>query len=165
MPIHTIWIAGEVMRGLHSTHGDSKLAGQEALSNAKAKVIYRILDANPDIYQPVNYRDVRSRMNICFRVKDLETERQFLTGAEERLLQGLKGHRSVVSHLYKSMITYRNLGSGPRPFAGAVNSTDQPQFSRCETSRVTDLAEFRAGFVLPTITVFQWTISISWPST
>ena len=165
MPIHTIWIAGEVMRGLLSTHGDSKLAGQEALSNAKSKVIYEILDANPDVYQPVNSRDVRSRMNICFRVKDLETERQFLTGAEERFLQGLKGHRSVVSHLYKSMITYRNLGSGPRPFAGAVNSVDQPQFNRCETSRVTDLAEFRAGFVLPTITVFQWTISISWAST
>lgn len=83
MPIHTIWIAGEVMRGLLSTHGDSKLAGQEALSNAKAEFIYRILDANPDIYQPVNHRDVRSRMNICFHVKDPETEREFLAGAEE----------------------------------------------------------------------------------
>lgn len=165
MPIHTIWIAGEVIRGLLSTHGDSKLAGQEALSSAKAKVVYGILDANPDIYQPVNDRGVRSRMNICFRVKDLETERQFLAGAEERLLQGLKGHRSVVSHVNKSMITCRNLGSGPRPFAGAVNSTDQPQFSRCETSRVTDLAESRAGFVLPTIIVFPWKVSTSWPST
>ena len=100
MPIHTIWIAGEVMRGLLSIHGDSKLAGQEALSNAKAEIIYHILDANPGIYQPVNHRDVRSRMNICFRAKDSETENEFLAGAEERLLQGLKGHRSVVSHLY-----------------------------------------------------------------
>ena len=91
MPIFSIWIAGEVMRGLLSTHGNAKLAGQEALSNAKAETIYRILDANPDIYQPVNHKDVRSRMNICFRVKDSETEKEFLAGAEKRFLQGLKG--------------------------------------------------------------------------
>ena len=100
MPIHTIWVTGEVVRGLLSTHGDSKLAGQELLSNAKAEVIYNILDANPVIYQPVNHRTVRSRMNICFRIQDPETEGEFLAGAEERLLLGLKGHRSVVSHLY-----------------------------------------------------------------
>lgn len=36
-------------------------------------------------------------MNICFRVHggDAEKEKDFLTGAEKRLLQGLKGHRSV----------------------------------------------------------------------
>lgn len=105
MPIFSLWIAGEVMRRLIVIHGDSKVAGQEALSNAKARTIYRVLDVNPDVYKPVNHRNVRSRMNICFRVKDAETERQFLAGAEERLLQGLKGHRSVVSHLYKSMMT------------------------------------------------------------
>lgn len=116
MPIFSLWIAGEVMRGLIVIHGDSKVAGQEALSNAKAKTIYRVLDANPDVYQPVNHRDVRSRMNICFRVKDPETERQFLTGAEERLLQGLKGHRSVVSYLYKSMMTCLEVGFGLNTF-------------------------------------------------
>lgn len=87
MPIHTIWFAGEVIRGLLSTHGDSKPAGQEALSKAKAEVIYRILDANPDIHQPVTHKNVRIRMSICFRVKSLETERRFMKGAEERLLQ------------------------------------------------------------------------------
>lgn len=95
MPIFSIWIAGEVMRGSLLTHGSSKLAGQEALSNAKAEKIYRILDDNPEIYQPVNDKTVRSRMNICFRVGDAATEKQFLEGAEKRLLQGLKGHRSV----------------------------------------------------------------------
>ena len=34
-------------------------------------------------------------MNICFRVKDAATEKEFLEGAEARMLQGLKGHRSV----------------------------------------------------------------------
>ena len=95
MPIFSIWIAGEVMRDLLATHGDSKVRGQEAVSNAKAEIIYRVLDANPQVYQPVNDKSVRSRMNICFRVKDAATEKKFLEGAEARMLLGLKGHRSV----------------------------------------------------------------------
>ncbi|KAL6721450.1 Phosphoserine transaminase [Lecanora helva] len=95
MPIFSIWIAGEVLRGLISAYGTSKVAGQEAVSNAKAQTIYQILDANPNVYQPVNSRNVRSRMNICFRVMNPECEKEFLAGAEERMLQGLKGHRSV----------------------------------------------------------------------
>lgn len=95
MPIFSIWIAGEVMRRLLASYGDSKVAGQEAVSNAKAETIYRVLDANPEVYQPVNHKSVRSRMNICFRVKDAATEEEFLEGAETRMLQGLKGHRSV----------------------------------------------------------------------
>lgn len=95
MPIFSIWIAGEVMRLLLATHGASKVAGQEALANAKAEVIYKVLDEYPDIYQVVPHKSVRSRMNICFRVQDTATEKEFLEGAEARMLQGLKGHRSV----------------------------------------------------------------------
>ena len=97
MPIFSIWIAGQVMRSLLAFHGDSKLVGQEELSNAKAKIIYDILDANPSTYQVVPQKSVRSRMNICFRVckGDAASEKEFLVGAESRMLQGLKGHRSV----------------------------------------------------------------------
>ena len=97
MPIFSIWIAGEVMRSLISTHSTKKLAGQEELSSAKARTIYDILDAHPDVYQVVPHRNVRSRMNICFRVRggDSTSEKEFLEGAEKRMLQGLKGHRSV----------------------------------------------------------------------
>lgn len=95
MPIFSIWIAGQVMRGLLSVHDSSGLAGQEALSNAKADAIYRVLDANPRVYQPVNNKNVRSRMNICFRIGNEATEKEFLAGAEKRMLLGLKGHRSV----------------------------------------------------------------------
>ena len=95
MPIFSIWIAGEVLRELIASHGDSKVAGQEAEANGKADVIYSILDANPTLYLPVNDKTARSRMNICFRVKDAATEKEFLEGAESRMLQGLKGHRSV----------------------------------------------------------------------
>lgn len=83
------------MRDLLATHGSSKVSGQEAVANAKAEVIYTILDENPGLFKPVNDRAVRSRMNICFRVGDAATEKAFLEGAERRMLQGLKGHRSV----------------------------------------------------------------------
>lgn len=82
-----------MIRGLLTEHGDSKILGQEALSNAKADTIYRILDANPEVYQAVSHKSVRSRRNICFRVKDAVMEKEFLEGAEARKLLGLKGHR------------------------------------------------------------------------
>lgn len=82
-----------MIRGLLTEHGDSKILGQEALSNAKADTIYRILDANPEVYQAVSHKSVRSRGNICFRVKDAVTEKEFLEGAEARKPLGSKGHR------------------------------------------------------------------------
>lgn len=84
------------MRGILSTY-DNKVAGQEEVANSKAKIIYDILDASPEVYQIVPDKSVRSRMNICFRVHhgDAKKEKEFLAGAEERMLQGLKGHRSV----------------------------------------------------------------------
>jgi phosphoserine aminotransferase len=97
MPIFSIWIAGEVMRSLLHQHGGRKLIGQEELSNRKADAIYSILDARPALYQVVPHKSVRSRMNICFRIRhgDADSEKEFLQGAERRMLQGLKGHRSV----------------------------------------------------------------------
>jgi len=97
MPIFSIWIAGEVMRSLLHQHGGRKLLGQEELSNRKADAIYSILDGRPALYQVVPHKSVRSRMNICFRIRhgDADSEKEFLQGAERRMLQGLKGHRSV----------------------------------------------------------------------
>lgn len=85
------------MRSLLHQHGGRKLLGQEELSNRKADAIYSILDARPALYQVVPHKSVRSRMNICFRIRhgDADSEKEFLQGAERRMLQGLKGHRSV----------------------------------------------------------------------
>lgn len=95
MPIFSIWIAGEVIRTLTETK--KGLVGQEEISGQKAKLLYDTLDAYPAVFQVVPKREVRSRMNICFRVQkgDAAAEKRFLDGAEKRMLQGLKGHRSV----------------------------------------------------------------------
>ena len=96
MPIFSIWIAGEVMRGLLASHGDQKVSGQEKVTNDKAKLLYSILDKHSAFYKVVPDSSCRSRMNICFRVGEgPEAEKRFLEGAEKLNLQGLKGHRSV----------------------------------------------------------------------
>lgn len=58
-------------------------------------MIYRVLDENTKVYQVVPHKDVRSRMNICFRLGDDAKEREFLDGAKARNFLGLAGHRSV----------------------------------------------------------------------
>lgn len=97
LPIFNLWIAGQVMADLVSTFGAQKVSGQEEIANKKSDLIYGALDKYPQVYRVVPDKSVRSRMNICFRVNggDDAKEKEFLAGAEKRLLQGLKGHRSV----------------------------------------------------------------------
>lgn len=109
-----------MIRGLLTAHGNSKISGQEAVSNAKAETIYRILDANPEVYQAVNHKSVRSRMNICFRVKDAVTEKEFLEGAEARKLLGLKGHRVRIS----GILPLLNRALSQKTCLGSVHSLD-----------------------------------------
>ncbi|KAJ5504644.1 Phosphoserine aminotransferase [Penicillium fimorum] len=97
LPIFNLWIAGQVMADLMTEFSAQKVSGQEEIANKKAQLIYGALDKFPQLYQVVPDVSVRSRMNICFRVGggDDAKEKEFIAGAEKRLLQGLKGHRSV----------------------------------------------------------------------
>lgn len=97
LPIFDVWIAGQVMAGLVQSYGTKKIGGQEDVSGQKAKLLYDALDKHSNIYKVVPDKNVRSRMNICFRVGggDADKEKAFLAGAEKQGLLGLKGHRSV----------------------------------------------------------------------
>lgn len=97
LSIFDVWVAGEVMGLLLASHGDKKVSGAEEVATAKANLLYDALEKHPDVYQIVPSKRVRSRMNLCFRVAhgDPDVEKQWLAGAEERGLLGLKGHRSV----------------------------------------------------------------------
>ena len=85
------------MRSLLVAYGGDKVSGQGAVSAQKAEMLYDIMDKNPEVYQVVPGKSVRSRMNLCFRVfgGNPSKEKEFLVGAEKKMLQGLKGHRSV----------------------------------------------------------------------
>lgn len=108
LPIFNLYVATLVLQQLVSTYGAKKVSGQEEVAGRKAKILYDTLDANPQTYHVVPAKNVRSRMNICFRivssgqtsetgavVPDEAKEKAFLAGAESRGLLGLKGHRSV----------------------------------------------------------------------
>jgi phosphoserine aminotransferase len=60
-------VAGQVLKKLLATF-PNKVDGQEALAGKKAAILYEILDAHPDSFKVVPEKNVRSRMNICFRV-------------------------------------------------------------------------------------------------
>lgn len=107
LPIFNLYIATLVLQSLVSTFAEKKVAGQEELADRKAKLIYGTLDKYSDTYHVVPDKSIRSRMNICFRIKpkadsgaeagkwDDAREKAFLAGAEKQNLTGLKGHRSV----------------------------------------------------------------------
>jgi len=98
LSIFDVYIAGQVLKKSLATFPD-KVDGQQVVAERKAKLLYEVLDAYPEIYKVVPDKNVRSRMNICFRVTKGgnidNAEKAFLTGAIERGLTGLKGHRSV----------------------------------------------------------------------
>ncbi|KAG9718510.1 phosphoserine aminotransferase, partial [Aureobasidium melanogenum] len=100
LPIFDVWIAGQVMQSLISKASTSgpKIATQQTESEHKASLLYGILDKYP-VYHVVPDKTVRSKMNICFRIGSDEDrddkEKKFLAGANDRLLLGCKGHRSV----------------------------------------------------------------------
>ena len=77
----------------------NKVAGQESITNNKAKLIYDAVEAFPDAYKIIPDKTVRSRVNICFRVTkggDLDAaEKAFLQEGTAQGLTGLKGHRSL----------------------------------------------------------------------
>lgn len=105
LPIFNLYVATLVLEALVQTFGEKKVSGQESIVDQKAALLYSTLDSFPNVYHVVPDKSVRSRMNICFRIKDKAAnesgkwddakEKEFLDGAEKRNLKGLKGHRSV----------------------------------------------------------------------
>ena len=92
-PTFSIYVVGLVMKWIVA-HGGLK--AMDSRNRTKAGLIYDALDQLPDFYEPaVTDKADRSLMNITFRLKNAGLEKLFLTGAEAREMDGLKGHRSV----------------------------------------------------------------------
>jgi phosphoserine aminotransferase len=60
----------------------------------KAKLLYDYIDGQGFYKNPVR-KESRSIMNVPFVLPKAELDAEFLKGAKERQLAGLKGHRSV----------------------------------------------------------------------
>ena len=91
-PVFSIYVMGKVLKWIKAGGG---LAGMAVHNEAKAKIIYDVMDKFPDFFKGHADKDSRSLMNITFRLSSEELEAKFVKEATARGLIGLKGHRAV----------------------------------------------------------------------
>jgi len=95
-PTYGIYMAGLVFQWLKQQKEGafSGIAAMEERNIAKATLLYNFIDRS-QFYVNKVAKDCRSRMNIPFFLRDESRNDAFLTGAKERGLLQLKGHKSV----------------------------------------------------------------------
>ncbi len=92
-PVFAVYVVALVCRWIEANGG---VVGMGERNRTKADLVYRALDAHPDVYEPtVTETAHRSLVNVTFRLTDPSREAEFLEGAKQRNMVGLKGHRSV----------------------------------------------------------------------
>ena len=95
-PTYAIYIAGLTFQWLRrqTEGGVSGVAAVERRNQAKAQLLYAAIDQSNFYFNKVD-SDCRSRMNVPFFLKNEARNEAFLTGAKDRGLLQLKGHKSV----------------------------------------------------------------------
>lgn len=85
---------GKVFKWIQRNGG---VEGMEKLALEKSKKVYQVIDNSKGFYVCPVKKECRSRMNVPFRIKgnNEELEKEFLSGASERGMLQLKGHRFV----------------------------------------------------------------------
>ncbi|MHB8635858.1 MAG: 3-phosphoserine/phosphohydroxythreonine transaminase [Fimbriimonadaceae bacterium] len=91
-PCFNIYVCGLVYRYLLN-NGGLKAARERA--RAKAKLLYDAIDGSGGFFTGHAEPNSRSLMNLTFTLPTDELTKAFIKHAEERKLDGLKGHRSV----------------------------------------------------------------------
>ena len=91
-PCFSIYLCELVLKWIEETVGG--MERMEKINEEKAAVLYDYIDSQ-DFYRGTARPDSRSRMNVTFLLPEAELEKEFLSGATEAGLYGLKGHRSV----------------------------------------------------------------------
>jgi phosphoserine aminotransferase len=102
-PCFAIYTIQLVLKWLEETVGG--LEKMAALNRQKAEFLYNAID-DMDFFSGTAEKDSRSFMNVTFRLPSEDLEKQFVQGAEENGMGGLKGHRSVGgcrASIYNSM--------------------------------------------------------------
>lgn len=90
-PTFAWYLSGLIFQWLKEQGG---LEAVKRVNDAKQKTLYSAIDASELYTNPINVAD-RSWMNVPFRLADDRLDKPFLSGAQERGLLNLKGHRSV----------------------------------------------------------------------
>ncbi len=90
-PTYSWYLSGLVFKWLKNKGGLTEMA---AINQRKAARLYTAIDGSDFYSNPVAVNN-RSIMNVPFILKDSSFDSDFLSGAAERGLVALKGHRSV----------------------------------------------------------------------
>lgn len=90
-PVFAVYVMEKVLAWLEAQGG---LAAMEKINERKAGALYARIDRT-DFYRGAARKEVRSRMNVTFRLPSKDLEARFLAEANAQGLLALKGHRSV----------------------------------------------------------------------
>ena len=88
-PVFAVFVCLLTLRWLKAKGG---VAAIEKMNNEKAALLYKEIDDNP-LFINNNEIEDRSKMNVCFVMKDESLEKPFLDFATSNGIIGIKGHR------------------------------------------------------------------------
>ena len=91
-PMFTIWATNKVLKWMQDNGG---VAGMEQRALERSSRLYSAIDGSGGFYRSPVDTDMRSHMNIVFRLAAEDMETVFLAEAEANDLVNLAGHRSV----------------------------------------------------------------------
>ncbi|XP_073984673.1 phosphoserine aminotransferase [Rhodnius prolixus] len=91
-PTFNVYVMGLVFEWIKESGGVEEM---EKRAIKKSTSVYSIIDNSNGFYICPVKKEVRSRMNVPFRISNPELESEFLAGAEKLGMIQLKGHRLV----------------------------------------------------------------------
>ncbi len=91
-PVFAIWCLQLTLEHIKKKGGLSYISDHNA---HKARLVYTVIDAFPDMYRCPAVPECRSNMNIVFTLPDATRDAMFLEQARSKGFIGLRGHRSV----------------------------------------------------------------------
>ncbi|KAJ2104984.1 Phosphoserine transaminase [Coemansia sp. S142-1] len=90
-PTFAIYVCGLVFKWAE----EMGIEALDQLREARAGLVYDMMDKHPDFYRGVVDKQYRSKMNLVFNLPTKELESKFAAEAAERNMVQLKGHRSL----------------------------------------------------------------------
>lgn len=90
-PVFPIYVSLQTLKWVKAMGG---VTAMEKRNTEKANLLYAEIDRNP-LFQGTCATEDRSKMNVCFVLKDSSLEEEFMALCKKNKLSGLKGHRSV----------------------------------------------------------------------
>jgi phosphoserine aminotransferase len=91
-PVFSVYAMNKVLRWLKENGGVEAAAKR---NEQKAQAIYDAIAGSGGFYNCPVDEGVRSTMNVVFRTRSEDLDKQFIAEAEKEGMLGLKGHRSV----------------------------------------------------------------------